>query len=946
MGKKQTLNSLPEGDYSVDGGGKVLKSLPEGDYSMGVQETEAAFNPSDWMTQPKQDIEPIIEELARTSRGGLMDSEKEALRQMLTNPNLTGEQAKRGIAAIQGYDPKQSEDNTMYYLKQEDNGVLVPQALGSKERPPQGYNIPSVWGSQEDANDDSWYTDALKSLYNAAPGLVGSFADLGQLAYKGITGETSESLNKVKYATEAFKMTKDEDLNKQIYDTEGVKKWEDLVSSERFDFGPEAIWGTLNSALESVPQFFLGAGVASEVAKGITGAEKLTKGAAAASAFTGSFLTMLGDNMDAAEEAGLQGRDVAKFAMTTTAAQASIDAAIGLPSKILMNSVRQSEKELMKGIAKTIQKDANGLITEEGFKQLAREVPVAYSQMIKVGAKEILKDAGKEMAQETSQDIIEKSAKQLWDKMSDEDKGRFGVDALSPQSFASYFNSGIAGFITGAPMAVVSTNYKKKYQEQSKELFDRIKAGPEAVNELKANLGVARDKGQLSEEEYNQAIFKVDAYKVYNDQVADQDLSDQEKKEAFELSFNIEALKSEIPTKKEDIEGLDPIGQAKIAAKKELMNGLQKQLNEIIQKKENEKETKVAEETKTKTEPEEKKGVDELLKKYGKTEKGAKVVDENTINKAIKKPRAKRSETDNVKWAGLTAQEQKQILQEEAKETPNNEIGITLVEGQNETIIGVLDDGKRVSFAQSVNRPNAKTPNYFNRAALPEEDPDGFIDESGQKLKKYKGTVPIKRVEIDAFELDENDNEVEAFDSDGNRKRKAVLVAYNPKSGDALGFVRENSPVNGVFYANTKNYTETEKKELNKLNKLNYLSDEITPYLYRPKPEGTSEKAKEPKKSDAQEVGQGGQDNVREEGAETGVQRKLTPREKELKAAAKPKIELEYVANQDALVKDVKVEVSNSEGTTDTVELPLKDVQKNIRKTMSLLKQVLDCVHG
>jgi len=873
-------------------------------------------------------IEPIIEELARTSRGGLKDSEKDMLRQMLTNPNLTGEQAKRGIAAIQGYDPKQSEDNTFYYLKQEDNGVMVPQALAKGERPPEGYDVARVFSSPSDAKDDSWYTDVAKSVYNGAFVAAEGLLSLAQQGSMAVTGEEVEYLNKLRNTADALKIYKDEDLNKSFVKSENIKKPSDLLNIENYDISPESIWGTVNMLIESVTATY--------------GGGSLVKAAPAIKALVGSYISQISDNLDGAREVGLSEREASGLAAVQTGAMAALDA-IGLDKYIFANPAKSAKKELFKKLAVELPRNADGTFTKEAIGELTKKLPFEY---VKIGMKEYGKGVTVETITETGQEFVKRASEQLWDKLSDDDKAKFGTEIDSPEAFAAYAESTLGGLIGGLGMGGLSTNYKQKYNEQSSNVFNVVKQGESAVNELKANLGVARDKGQLSEEEYNQAIFKVDAYKVYNDQVADQGLSDQEKKEAFELSFNIEALKSEIPTKKEDIEGLDPIGQAKIAAKKELMNGLQKELNLIIQKKENEKETKVAEETKTKTEPEEKKGVDELLKKYGKTEKGAKVVDENTINKATKPPRAKRSAVDNTNWATkMTAQEKKQILQEEAKTAPNNEIGVTLIEGQNKTIIGVLDDGKRVDFMQSVDNPNAKVPNYFNYKGLPPKSAEKYVDEAGQELDKYEGTVPIKRVEIDAFEIDENGKEIPSFDSDGNRNRKAVLVAYNPKTGDRLGFVRENSPVNGIYYAN-KNYTPTEKLELNKLNDINYLSDEITPYLYRPKPEGASEKAKEPKKSDAQEVGQGGQDNVREEGAETGVQRKLTPREKELKSAAKPKIELEYVANQDALVKDVKVDVSNSEGTTDTVELPLKDVQKNIRKTMSLLKQVLDCVHG
>ena len=930
-------------------------SLPEGATLLSVKEAPRRNMSAFAEPQDPQNVDAIIDELARTSRNGsLMDSEKDVLKQLITNPNTTPEQAKKGIATIQGYDTKQTDDSQFYYLKNDENGVLMPYALAPGERPPSQAQIPSIWGSQKDANDDAWYTDALKSLFNAVPGVVGSVADLGQLAYKGITGETSESLNDVKLATEVFKMAKDEDLNAQIYNVEGVKKWSDLVASERFDFGPEAIWGTLNSALESVPQFFLGAGAAAKIAKGVSGAAQIGKKAQAASAFTGSFLTMLGDNMDAAEEAGLQGRDVAKFAMATTAAQASIDAAIGVPSSIFRNSFRKSEKELIKGIAKTIEKDASGLITEQGFKQLATEVPIAYGKMASIGAKAILKDAGKEMLQETSQDVIEKSSKNLWDKMSDDDKAKFGVDALSPESFASYIQNGIAGFVSGAPMAVASTNYKKKYQEQSKDLFNRIKAGPEAVNELKANLAVAKDKGVITEEEYNQASFKIDAYNNYNEQTKDLDLDDNQKKEAFELSFNIDALKSEIPTNKEEIDKLDPIAQAKINSKKEIMKGLQKKLDEIILGDQTKKETKVAPETAEKTIPKEEgqegQSLDDLMKKYAKAEKGAKEADFEQELESAKKERVLPKDTDPAVWAKMTSRERKRSTQEFLKNEPKNEMDVTLEEWENGKIAAVIDDqGRRLDFAQSAPSNTGQTPDYINRKALPEFEEQKTPE--GTAFKRAKEKVKVKRVDIDAFDYETDKPDL---DKDGNQKRKGILVAYNPKTGEYIGNIREMDRIPGRAYRPSE-YSPSEKKQLDALKSINYNSDEaLNPYLYRPKSDVSKSQAAKTEKANAPELGKTGQAPDIRPAPEKRVQRELVnlteeervAMESEMKSARKPSIDQGYITDREALASSASVTYKTADGRSIKEVVPVVEIQADIRRQMGYLKEILNCLHA
>jgi len=901
------------------------------------------FNPSDFLPKQPKDIEPIIEELARTSRGGLMDSEKDVLRDLLTNPNLTGEQAKRGIAAIQGYDNKQSDDNTMYYLKQEDNGVIVPQALAYGERPPQGYDVAKVWGNKEQASDDSWYTDLGKSLYNGVIGAAQGAIDLAQLGTMAVTDEESAYLNNLRNTAGSLKFEKDEDLNKPIFNAEGIKEWSDLLDKNRFDVSPEALWGTINMATESIVSFMGGAKAATTLAKA----------GPKTAAFIGSYMSQLGSNIDAAKEAGLEGRDVSAVASVQTAAMAAIDAMFGLESKIYSNTFKKAEKELLKDLGKSVERDAAGMITELGFKELAKNTTIEYAKLARIGAAEIGKDVLKEGTQEAGQEFLRQSAEQLWDKLSPDDKAKFGTDITSPEAFAKYIENGISGLVGGAPMAVVANQAKKKYDEQSINALGVVQKGPEAIKELKSNLAVAKDKGTLSENEYNQAIFKVDAYDKYNEQTKDLDLSEQEKKEAFELSFNIEALKSEIPTSKEDIDKLDPIAIAKIDSKKELIKGLQKQLNEIILKEDAAKETKVGQETvnkvnKTMEPTEGQTTIDALRKKIQKLKpEAAEEVDIEDALEETKPARRKIEEVPVNEWNDqnkTTSLQRKQIVQEALKTLPNNEIEAKLQEGQNQTMIVVMPDGRKLNLAQSVKSTDPKADTYIKRENFPKTKEEGVVDDAGRPMVSYKEPVAIKRVEVDAFDVDEDGNEVEAYDKDGNRKRKAVLSVYNKQTGKHIAFVRELDPYKGKYVSSK--YSPTEKAELNKITNANHLTDEISPYTYQPKQEKGTGQPSTKKKANVEKVGPSRQDTYTAPTEGDGTVDELSPREKAVLAAKKPELKLITVPKQSLKGKKVDITITNSAGEELTTTRDALKEQIAIEKELGLLEMLNKCIHG
>lgn len=536
----------------------------------------------------------FIKEKGGRNGSTIMDSELDVLRDVLKDPRVTEEQRKKAILTIQGYDSKHDDNNTMYYNKREDNGVYIPTALAYGERPPQGYKTASVWGNKKEAEDDSWYTDLGKSLANGVLGAVGGVFDVAQVGQEFVTGSESKYLNKLKNTTEALKFEKDSDLEKPIYNTEGIQTFGDLLDKDRFDLSPQALWGTFNMAAESLTGFGAGVKGASILAKGgkglaeglkgVEGAVELGKAAQKAAIFTGSFASQVGDVYDSATETGLKGRDRAAFATSVGGTMAALDAFWGLDGKIMSNMFKKSKKEMLQNLIKTVERDELGNITEQGFKELAKQTTVQYAQLAKNGVKEVVKDAFSEGGQEAAQDFSQKAGEQLWDKLSDEDKAKFGTNATSAESFGDYINSFATGLVSGAPMAVASQVLKNKHDEQSINAYERVKEGDNAVMALKTDLVQSLKAGEITQSEFDQANFKIDSYKKFNEETKGLNLDSEKERKAFELSFQIEGLKTEIPTTPKELEKLAPIPLAAVKSKQDEVNNLQKELTELVGK--------------------------------------------------------------------------------------------------------------------------------------------------------------------------------------------------------------------------------------------------------------------------------------------------------------------------------------------------------------------------
>jgi hypothetical protein len=736
----------------------------------------------------------------------ILDSELDVLKDVLKNPSATQEQRKNAILTIQGYDAKHDDKNTMYYNKLEDNGVYVPTALAYGEKPPVGYKVASVWGNQKEAGDDTWYQDLSKSVTNGVLGAAQGAIDLTQVGTVAVTGEESKYLNKLSNTAEALKFKKDEDLSQSIYNSEDIQKWSDLLDKDRFNFSPQNLWGTINNATESLVEFYGGA----------KGASKIIPNKKAA-IFTGSLAAQIGDIYDSAKEAGLEGRDAAAYSMAVGTPVAALDAFFGLDGKIMSNSFNSAKKELIKNAVKAVEKDAAGNITEQGFKELAKITTAEYGKLAKNGVKEIVKDVVSEGTQEAAQDFVQKAGEQLWDKFSDEDKAKFGTDAFDAKSFGSYMNSFATGLVSGAPMSLANTTLKNRNEEQSNNVYARVKAGEESVKALRADLDNAVKSGEISQADADIANHKINSYQQYHELTKKYDFKPEDEKKAFELSFQIQGLNTEIPTDTKEIHNLDPISKAEVKSKETMRNELQKELDEIILKGQAKKEPVVAKKTTEKLTKETKEGIakekkgevsdlDELMGRFSNLkvesvgEEGVTELDELTAEK--KPARLKLDETPSEVFNVLNDLQKKQVVQEHLKTTPNKSMEGFIEEGQNKKLHVNLGGGKYIVLAQSVESTEGKKDNIM-RENLPKTKEVGVIkDSEGQPLISFKEPVVVKREEILQF-----DEKGEPVMDNGKQKKKAVINVYNGENGKYIVSVREHK------YGKSK-YTPKEVEQL------------------------------------------------------------------------------------------------------------------------------------
>lgn len=723
------------------------------------------------LDDPKEKTIEIINSLPEMS--GDTESKKEILRDLVKNGG-SADEVNSSILALQGKHPHQ-EGGFKYYTN--DKGVAIP--LKNNEKPPSEYHVASAFGTAKDAKDDSFITDLVKTAYNILPSIAENAVDLAQTGYEAVTDESSETLNGLKNAANYLKFEKDPDIGGSLYDTKGIKSASDLLDTKRFDLSPKTIWGNALSLGQSVGEMLI---PANTLSKGINGAKwayktadgitKLTTAGKAATIGTASFLTNHGEVKDAAERAGLKGRDLAIFSTLVTIPIAAIDTKLDLGSKIFQNASIKEEKDafIKEAAKKVMEKTANGELSQKALDEAVKETLVTYPQIAKSWIKQAGKDALEQGGEESAQQFIQNAGEQVWDNLTHDEKAKFGTDAFSPESFGEYFQNLLAGSIGGGPTAFAFNAAKKKEQEFHKNstVYGVVQQGDEAIKNFKRNVQNEKQQGELSDEEAQDAITRVNSFKEYNDITGSLNLNDEAKRESFDLTFQKQNLESKLEAMGNP-EKMNPLELAQYDGLAKQSKDLQKKINEIILSAQVKEEPRVSDKT-----------VNDITKASEKSKEEGKHPE--AMNNLIKKFKDIESKTDERSYEEiplheynsdkLNARVKQAKTVEYLEKQPNKTLVGALTErgyeygNKKDKVIGVkLPDGKIIRLSSSKTRDEGFR-GHFREEQLKTLTPD-----------QYEGTpIAVKVEEVPA-------------DKEGETSKKAIK-AYNTKTGKFVGWIK------------------------------------------------------------------------------------------------------------------------------------------------------------
>lgn len=127
----------------------------------------------------------------------------------------------------------------------------------------------------------------------------------------------------------------------------------------------------------------------------------------------------------------------------------------------------------------------------------------------------------------------------------------------------------------------INLAFKEKFQEQSKTVFEAIKEGEVAVEKLKTSLDFAKEKGKITPQEHASAIQKIDTYLKYEETTKDVHITDEAKRNVFDLTDTNENLKAQMESIESQIKSdpSNPLLKSKLKSLENIYNDNQKQID-------------------------------------------------------------------------------------------------------------------------------------------------------------------------------------------------------------------------------------------------------------------------------------------------------------------------------------------------------------------------------
>lgn len=515
---------------------------------------------------------------------GYNDDEKEYLKSL--KGKVGGDEFKKIVDVV---------GNKKYYFENV-NGVQKPIEIKSGERAPKGKQIENIWGTKKSQDDDSILGTIGKNLANTIPNFLESLVTIPAAAYSLSTDKEADWFVDFQNSIESFKGKASEKSQAEMFNTKGIDGFSDLLDADRYHFTPENVAGGLSQAASSILEF-LGANVLTgglgAVAKGAGFGAKLAMQGRRIGA---GMIINQGEAIEAARESGLKPREAHVMGLIYAAPASVIEANFGISSKLLGSFAARAEKKaIASSIFSQVERDAAGNLTKEGLEKVFKETVKQSVAFSKRWLPKLAQQGGIEATEEMTQGLILDSSQQIYDNLFGDDKevgeGKFGTKALSAQAFGRRINEGILGFMAGG---LGGNLIRSKTDEQSNSAYDAITTGDTVV--LKTELAGALKNNDITQEQYDLAIQKINTYSKYNEQTKSLGLDDNSNKRVFELTWSNENLRTQIEQLAQNpeskIEGTIPYQRLSISQK--ILNENSKEMSELMKKSIADQQTTVA----------------------------------------------------------------------------------------------------------------------------------------------------------------------------------------------------------------------------------------------------------------------------------------------------------------------------------------------------------------
>jgi hypothetical protein len=483
-----------------------------------------------------------------------------------------------------------------YYMKDRGDGTLVPVPLAYNEKPEaKDVKNAQVFSSlDDDAYGDSRFIDVAKKAWNIIPAVAQGFVSIPETVQGLVTGKTGKGYEVTKNVLEAAKFKTAQKFQEGIIDSQKIDEFSDFLSKDVYDLSPDKIINTVVNVASSLGEFAV--------------TRKLVPIKGKVGTFAAGTVMNIKEPLQAAEDAGVEGR--AKYAVAATYALAAsgLETALGIEGKIFDDAATTAKKQMINKIIKDNVEVVGGKLTKESvenlYKETLKEVPSFYSKYLKNTVGEVTEEVAQNMIQNGTQEIHDILMKD------DPEAAKFNTKFWSPEALAEYMNSAFGGLIGG----VAGSRFVKN--KQSETAYDAIKNGKES--DLKAELASSLKEGRLTQDDYNRAVFKINSYKEYYEATKDRNVTDDEKRKIFDLTYEKENTKSGLENIKQNNPG--GINDGLIAAKEQELRDYTQQINDIWSTAEARTSTSPVEEAKAQV-PQWKTDLDTFSKEVGNADK-------------------------------------------------------------------------------------------------------------------------------------------------------------------------------------------------------------------------------------------------------------------------------------------------------------------------------------